>query len=61
MGKPTTEEYANEFDNVSTLEKMGIEFGDDSFSIGGINFANVFRGVKRAIGLGGGSSKNDEL
>ncbi|KAL7536045.1 hypothetical protein ACHAXR_006883 [Thalassiosira sp. AJA248-18] len=63
MGKTTTEEYAKDFDNVSMLERMGIVF-DDGLSIGGINFGNVFRGVKKALGMGGSTTsekKSDEL
>ena len=45
MGKITTEEYAAKFENVSTLERMGI-------SIEGVKFGNVLRGLKKALGMG---------
>jgi len=67
MGKTTTEEYAKDFENVGMLGRMGIEFGGDGSgpTIGGINLDNVFRGMKKALGLGGSSTKNvsdsDEL
>lgn len=66
MGKPITEDYAKEFDNSGILERIGIEFGDGSdLSIGGINLSNVFRGIKKALGLGGSAKKDvsggDEL
>ena len=48
MGKKTTEEYAKEFVNASMLEVMGIRF-DGSW---GIYFGNIYRGMKRAVGLG---------
>ena len=62
MDKPTTDEYAKEFEHVSTLQRLGIDFGGTSFSIGGINLGNVLKGAKKAIGVGGKSkSSNDEL
>ena len=63
MGRPITEEYTKDFGDVGMLQRMGIEFPSEGMSIGGINFGNVFRGIKRAVGLGGGSKKKggDEL
>lgn len=54
MGKPTMEQYASTFDNASMLERIGIE------SFKGINFGNVGRGIKRMLGMGGGSSSKEE-
>ena len=48
MGKQDTEEYAKQFTDVGTLEKLGV-------SGMGINVDNVFKGLKKAVGLGGGS------
>ena len=63
MGKTITEEYTKDFDGAGLWQRMGIEFETDGMSIGGINFGNVFRGLKRAVGLGGSSTKKggDEL
>mmetsp|Transcript_39845 Transcript_39845/g.83761 ORF Transcript_39845/g.83761 Transcript_39845/m.83761 type:complete len:306 (-) Transcript_39845:94-1011(-) len=64
MGKPTTEEYAKQFENAGTMEFFGIEFDDHGVSFFGINVGNVFRGIKRAVGLGGSakeSSASEEL
>lgn len=64
MGKPITEEYAKEFNNSSWLQQWGIDFGsmDGGLTIGGINLRNVFKGIMKAVGLGGSSAKtSDEL
>ncbi|KAL3817076.1 hypothetical protein ACHAXA_000126 [Cyclostephanos tholiformis] len=50
MGRKTTEEYAKEFVHAGILERIGIRF-DGSW---GTYASDVFRGIKRAVGLGGG-------
>lgn len=40
---------------------MGIVFSADGFKIGGIDFGRVFKGLKKAVGLGRGSSSSEEL
>ena len=52
MGKQVTEEYAKQFTNYGTLEKLGI-------SGMGINVDNVFKGLKKAVGLGGSVGGSD--
>eukprot|EP00579_Thalassiosira_antarctica_P008677 CAMPEP_0201889628 /NCGR_PEP_ID=MMETSP0902-20130614/30446_1 /ASSEMBLY_ACC=CAM_ASM_000551 /TAXON_ID=420261 /ORGANISM="Thalassiosira antarctica, Strain CCMP982" /LENGTH=296 /DNA_ID=CAMNT_0048420265 /DNA_START=99 /DNA_END=989 /DNA_ORIENTATION=- len=54
MGKPITEEYAKEFDNLSQMQMMGFDFNVSGISI---RVANVVRGMKKALGMGGGSKK----
>ena len=62
MGRPTTTEYATKFDGVSALQKMGIEFEETGISIGGINFGNVYGGMRRMLGMGGSPpSEKEEL
>jgi len=57
MGKQTTEVFAANFDNATWLNMIGIEFDkDDALVIGGWHVRNVFRGIKKAVGLGGGRS-----
>ncbi|KAL9189395.1 hypothetical protein ACHAXT_009070 [Thalassiosira profunda] len=53
MGHPTTAKYAEQFAGAGTLERWGIVFDGGGFSLGGVNFGNVVRGLKRAVGLGG--------
>lgn len=54
MGKPITEEYAKEFVNLSQMQRMGFDFNLPGISI---RFGNIGRGIKKALGMGGGSSK----
>ncbi|KAL7550849.1 hypothetical protein ACHAWF_014046 [Thalassiosira exigua] len=65
MGKETTEEYAKQFEGASMWEFMGVSIGGGGeWSIGGFNLGNVFRGAKRALGMGGnkkGGSAEGEL
>ncbi len=57
MGKKTTEEYAKEFVHAGILERMGIRF-DGTW---GRYVSNIYRGMKRAVGLGGMMDGKSEL
>ena len=55
MGNESTEEYGKQFAKTSAVEKFfGLEFSELSLpSIGGTKFGNVFKGLKKLIGIGG--------
>ena len=50
-GKTITKEYAKEFDYLSKMERMGLDFNVSRISIGGVNFGNIVRGIKKALGI----------
>ena len=65
MGNELTEKYGAQFGDVSSVEKFfGLDF--DKFSlpsvgIGGTKLANVFKGLKKLLGISGKTSGKEEL
>lgn len=65
LGNPTSEEYAKKFTKMGLKETMGINFDGWSFdNVGGVNLNRVFKGIRKALGMGPSSSsaaKSSEL
>lgn len=66
MGNESTEEYGKQFEDTSGIEKfLGFKFNEmtlPSVSIGGTKFGNVFKGLKKLMGISGkASGKGAEL
>ncbi len=66
MGNESTEEYGKQFEDSSGVEKfLGFKFNElslPSVSISGTKFGNVFKGLKKLMGIGGkASGKGAEL
>ncbi len=65
MGNELTAEYGVQFADVSDVEKFfGLNFDNfslPSFGFGGAKFSNVFKGIKKLLGMSGTSSGKEEL
>lgn len=65
MGNELTADYGVQFGHTSGVEKFfGMDvnnFSFPSFGIGGTKFSNVFKGLKKLVGISGKSSGKEEL
>ena len=65
IGNELTEEYAAQYAGASFVEKfLGLDFNDSplpSFGIGGTKVSNVFKGIKKLLGISSKTSGKEEL
>eukprot|EP00984_Skeletonema_dohrnii_P003052 scaffold1024_cov118-Skeletonema_dohrnii-CCMP3373.AAC.6 len=65
IGNELTEEYAVQYAGASFVEKfLGLDFNDSplpSFGIGGTKVSNVFKGIKKLLGISSKTSGKEEL